>query len=73
MKNRILTFIIGILIGSIITTIGFLIYSKSINKNIKQNERLPMNQNGQMQLPNENMGEPPQKPEGNFQERKDSL
>jgi len=31
MKNRILTFIIGILVGAIITTVGFLIYNKSIN------------------------------------------
>ena len=30
MKNRILAFIIGILVGTIITTAGFLIYSKSI-------------------------------------------
>ena len=69
MRNRILTFIIGFLLGAIITTSGFLIYSKTINKNISQNERIPMNNNGQMQHPNEDMGEPPAKPEGDFQER----
>ena len=69
MKNRILTFIIGILVGAILATAGFLIYSKTINKNINQNERIPMNNNGQMQPPNGDMGESPAKPEGDFQER----
>lgn len=45
MKNRILTFVIGALVGSIITTIGFLIYSKTMNKNIGFNGRNPMNMN----------------------------
>ena len=67
MKNRILTFIIGILVGSIITTIGFFIYSKTMNESIKQNGIMPMNQDGQMQPPNDNMGEPPTKPQGDFQ------
>jgi len=68
MRNRILTFIIGILVGALITTAGFLIYSKSINKN--QNEMMkPVENNGQMQRPNGGMGEPPAKPEGDFQER----
>ena len=65
MKNRILTFIIGILLGSIITTTGFLIYSKTTNKNVNPNERMHMNQDGQM--PNGNMGERPEKPQGDFQ------
>ena len=68
MKNRILTFIIGILVGAILATAGFFIYSKSINKN--QNEMMKtFENNGQMQRPNGNMGEPPAKPEGDFQER----
>ena len=37
MKNRILTFIIGVLVGAILATAGFLIYSKTMNKNINQN------------------------------------
>ena len=66
MKNRILTFIIGILVGAILATAGFLIYSKPINKN--QNEMTnPFQNNGQMQRPNGNMGEPPEKPQGDFQ------
>ena len=34
MKNQVLTFIIGVLVGAIIATIGFYIYSKS-NTNTK--------------------------------------
>ena len=41
MKNRILTFIIGILVGAILATAGLLIYSKTINKNVNPNERMP--------------------------------
>ena len=33
MKNKIITFIIGILLGSTLTTIGFNIYSRSIMNN----------------------------------------
>lgn len=66
MKNRIFTFIIGILVGAIITTSGFLIYNQSINNN--QNEMMkPFENNGQMQRPNRNMGEPPEKTKGDSQ------
>ena len=64
MKNRILTFIIGILVGAIITTTGFLVYSKSINKN---QMKMPFENNGQMQRPGGEMGEPPEKTQGDFQ------
>ena len=64
MKNRILTFIIGILVGAILTTIGFLIYSKTLNKNF--NKRIQFENNGQMQHPSENMREPLVKPQGDF-------
>ena len=67
MKNRILTFIIGILVGAIIATTGFLIYSKTMNKNINLNERMPFEKNGQIERPNGDMGEPPEKPQGDFQ------
>jgi len=45
MKNRVLTFIIGILVGSIITCSVFLLYSKTMNKNIGFNGRMPMEMN----------------------------
>jgi len=63
MKNRILTFIIGILVGAIITTAGFLIYSQSINN---EQMMMPFNKDGQMQRPEWNMGEPPEKTQGDF-------
>ena len=65
MKNRILTFIIGMLIGAIIMTLVFLIFNKpNDNKNI---ENFSPNENGQMQRPEGNMGEPPEKPTGDMQ------
>ena len=65
MKNKILTFIIGLLVGAIIATAGFLIYNKIISNNSKQPEMMQMNGNGQMGEPsNGNMGEPPEKPSG---------
>lgn len=61
MKEKILAFIIGLLVGAIIATTGFLIYSKTIAGNSNQGE---MNENGQMggQQPG-SMEEPPEKPD----------
>ena len=64
MKDKIMYFIIGILIGSIMTTTGFLIYNKTL-KNLKEQQTMQMDENNQMQAPSgENMGQPPAKPEG---------
>ncbi|MBQ2917116.1 MAG: hypothetical protein IJE59_02945 [Clostridia bacterium] len=65
MKGKILTFIIGLLVGAIIATAGFLIYSKTVANNSNQPGMIEMNGNGQMggQQPG-NMGEPPEKPSG---------
>ena len=65
MKNRILTFIIGVLTGAIIMALVFLIFNK-LTENIN-NGNFPPNENGQMQRPNGNMGEPPEKPIGDMQ------
>ena len=65
MKNRILTFIIGVLTGAIIMTLVFLIFNKpNDNKNI---ENFSPNGNGQMYQPNGNLEEPPERPDGNMQ------
>ena len=37
MKNKILPFVIGILVGAIITTLGFLIYEKTNTNNMIPN------------------------------------
>ena len=39
MKKKILPFVIGILIGAIITTVGFLIYEKANNNGMPNRER----------------------------------
>lgn len=65
MKEKFLTFIIGLLVGGIIATSGFLIYSKSVNNNLKEPEMMKMNEKGQMGEPQfGNMQEPPDKPNG---------
>ena len=56
MKDKIMFLIIGMLIGAIIVTSGFLIYNKSISNNNLNQARM-MKQEGQM-------GEPPEKPNG---------
>lgn len=65
MKEKILPFIIGLLVGAIIATAGFLIYSKTVAGNSNQTGMMEMNGNGQMggQQPG-NMEEPPEKPSG---------
>lgn len=68
MKNKILTFIIGVLVGAIITTAGFLIYSKSMNKNAEP-MMMQMEDKGPMQRPDENMENPLEKTEGDKQEK----
>ena len=59
MKNKILPLVIGILIGAIITTAGFLIYEKTnTNKGMPNRERV-----GEMM--NRGDGEnPPDRPDG---------
>lgn len=78
MKGKILTLIIGILIGAILAIGGFLIYNKTNSKNkvgnrgdrpqmmqngSENNMRTPPNmQNGSNQGNGNNMGTPPEKP-----------
>ena len=57
MKEKILTFIIGILVGAIIATAGFWIYSKTVPNSLRQPEMMQKNGDGQMG------GQPPTKPE----------
>ena len=57
MKNRILTFIIGVLVGAIITTACFIILNKPMNNNNDFNRVPP---NGEFS-PNKNMDDPPER------------
>ena len=64
MKNRILTFVIGILTGAIIMVLIFLVFNK-LNDGANS-ESVPFNENGQMQRPDGNMYEVPEKPTGDM-------
>lgn len=56
MKKKILIFISGILVGCIITTIGFLFFGRT---NRMPRDRFPMDQNGEFE-PSENMRKRPE-------------
>lgn len=64
MKDKILIFIIGVLVGAIIATAGFLIYNKVCTNNSGQPEMMQMDSNGQMGQTSGSMEEPPEKPDG---------
>ena len=63
MKNKILPFIIGLLIGAIIASAGFAIYLKTNRKN-RPNFRGTPPQMNQSQDSNNNDGTPPELPNG---------
>ncbi len=64
MKDRILTLIIGMLVGAILATLGFFIYSKTLNSNMPKMKQ--MDGNKQMQRPSDgNREEPPEMPNQN--------
>lgn len=67
MKNKILILIISILIGAVLTSIGFYIYQKN---NTNTNGGPDFSQNGEMsQMPNGGNGQPPpDKPSGDNSE-----
>lgn len=70
MKEKISTFIIGVLIGAIIATTGFLIYNKIVGNNSNQPEMMQMDGNGQMGgQQSGNMQKPPEKPDGDNGEK----
>lgn len=72
MKGKILTLIIGILIGAIIATGGWYIYSKSNTTDVsmpsgeqgQMGDMQPGGQGGTDENGNSDMGTPPEKPDG---------
>lgn len=65
MKEKVLTFIMGVLVGAIITTACFFIYNKKAVNNSNQPETMQMEENGQMGgQQSGNMEQPPEKPDG---------
>ena len=59
MKDKIMIFIIGLLLGSVITTGAFFVYSKSTNCN---NQQIEMSGGTPPEMPNSQNGGPPEKP-----------
>ena len=68
MKDKILTLIIGILIGAIITSAGFVICLKTNKSNRKQDLGEPPKMN-QSQSLDQNRGTPPDLPNGKKQSK----
>ena len=64
MKEKILPFIIGLLLGAILATGGFLIYSKSVNNNNQNMSQMNDGMGNPPDKPSVEMGEPPEKPGG---------
>lgn len=61
MKDKILVFIIGLLIGAVVTASGFLVYEKN-NKNTTQTQNQTQTQGQIMERPNGQT--PPEMPDG---------
>ena len=59
MKDSILVFIIGLLLGAVISTGAFYVYSTTTNTCNNNNQSMEMGGGNQGQ-----MGEPPEKPDG---------
>lgn len=73
MKDKILLFIIGVLVGAVISTGAFFVYTKATTcNNSNNNQMMDMrggthpSMNGENNQNNEN-GQPPEKPDGNNQ------
>ena len=68
MKDKIFIFIIGLLVGAVLATGAFYIYTKSNsicgNENTQMNGGPPDMQNGNGEPPEKPDGEPPEKPDG---------
>lgn len=64
MRDKILLFIIGILVGAVITTGAFFIYTKVTSSRINNNPmQMPGGQTSMQGGPGGEMGQPPEKPD----------
>ena len=64
MKNKILIFIIGFLVGAIVASAGYIVYEKVKSKNEPSRDQFKDGKMQQFMMPDENMGTPPQMPSG---------
>lgn len=66
MKDNIILFIIGVLVGAIISTGAFLVYTKTITGRNCNNQQMRIPEGNPPSMPNGN-GQPPEMPDGNGQ------
>lgn len=70
MKDKVMYFIIRVLVGAIITTSGFLIYNKCLKSSTPENIEMNQNENiGEPPTGGNNMEEPPEKPDSSNDEK----
>ena len=68
MKDKILLFIIGVLVGAVISTGAFYVYTTTNNSNSNNNSQMQMPGGNPPSMPNGQSGEngqPPEMPNGN--------
>ncbi|MBQ9318377.1 MAG: hypothetical protein IJR82_01960 [Bacilli bacterium] len=63
MKEKIIIFVIGLLVGAIIASGAFLIYTKTSSTNC-ETQTIQMNGGTPPEMPNGENGQPPEKPDG---------
>ena len=65
MKDKIILFIIGTLVGAVISTGAFYIYTTTSNSCNNSNQNTQMNGGQPPEMPNGQNGQPPEKPNDN--------
>lgn len=64
MKDKIILFVIGVLVGAVIASGAFFIYTKTNNSNNCNIENTQMNGGTPPEMPSGENGQPPEKPDG---------
>ncbi len=64
MKDKIIMFIIGLLVGAVISTGAFYVYTTTAKKCDSNNQNTQMNGGQPPEMPNGQNGQPPEKPSG---------
>ena len=65
MKDKILLFVIGVLVGAVISTGAFFVYTKATTTcNTNSNSQMQMPGGNPPSMPNGQNGQPPEKPDG---------
>ena len=68
MKDKLMMFVIGVLVGAIVATGAFYIYT-STNSNDFRDNNMQMNGGQPPELPSGQNGQPPEKPDGQMPEQ----